>query len=83
MKSTDELVTLMKKIIAEEAKIPEEEIQASHSFFELGLDSITSIFMMEKLEQELSVSLNPMYFWDYPTLESYAGYLANHVIKSA
>ncbi len=83
MKSTEELIALMKKIIANEMRISEDEIHASHSFFELGLDSITSIFMMEKLEQELKVNLNPMYFWDYPTLETYAGYLANDVIKPA
>lgn len=80
MISQPELITLMREIISKETKIPLEEIEPSHSFFELGLDSISAIFMMEKLEQYLNVSLNPIHFWDYPTIEKYANYVVNEAL---
>lgn len=80
MKSPQEITTLLMKIISSETKIPIDEISPAHSFFELGLDSISAVLMMEELEKELGVTLNPMYFWDYPTIEKYASYVAQDVL---
>lgn len=81
MITEDELTKQIIRIISDESKIPIDEILPTHSFFELGLDSISAIFMMEKLEHELQVELNPIFFWDYPTIEEYARYIVNEVMS--
>ncbi len=75
MKNKADVINDLKKIIAEETGIDLKDIQNSDSFFNLGLDSIRCIFVMEKLEGKYGVTLNPIAFWDYPTIDTYADFL--------
>ncbi len=75
MKNKDEVRIDLKKIIAEETGIDLKDIQDSDSFFNLGLDSVRCIFVMEKLEGKYGITLNPIAFWDYPTIDTYADFL--------
>lgn len=75
-----ELLTLIKTAIADETGIAVTEINDTDSFFNLGLDSISCVFLMDKVEKQLKVELNPIYFWDYPTLDTYTEFLFNEVI---
>lgn len=70
-----EIIGIIKSLIAEETGISINEIKERDSFFNLGLDSVSCIFLMDKLEKKIQLDLNPLYFWDYPTLGTYADFL--------
>lgn len=71
----EELIEMIKKLIAEETGIPINDINDSDTFFNLGLDSVSCIFLMDKLEKKIQVELNPIHFWDYPSLDTYSEFL--------
>lgn len=75
-----ELINLLKSIIADETGIGIHEIADTDTFFNLGLDSVSCIFLMDKLEKKIKAELNPIYFWDYPSIDTYAGFLLENVI---
>lgn len=71
----EELTGIIKKLVSEETGISTGEIQDTDSFFNLGLDSVSCIFLMDKLEKQINMDLNPIHFWDYPTIDTYADFL--------
>lgn len=71
---------MFKSAIAEETGIAVAEISETDTFFNLGLDSVSCIFLMDKIEKKLNVELNPIYFWDYPAIDTYADFLLKDVI---
>ncbi|MEO1049232.1 MAG: acyl carrier protein [Bacteroidota bacterium] len=73
--SQEALVQFAKEKIAEELKIEVDEVDTDTTFASLGLDSITCIFFMEQIENYLDIRLNPIDFWDYPTVNSYVLHL--------
>ena len=75
MKTKTEILQLLKEEIASESGIPASEISDTASFFELGLNSISAVFILDVLEKKLKVDMNPLFFWDYPTVELLADYL--------
>lgn len=75
-----DLTTLLKLIIAEETGIAVAEISGTDTFFNLGLDSVSCIFLMDKLEKKLQVELNPIHFWDYPSIDTYVDFLLHEVL---
>jgi len=76
-----ELITILKSVIADETGIAVAEIADTDTFFNLGLDSVSCIFLMDKVEKILKVELNPLYFFDYPSLDTYADFLLENVIS--
>lgn len=76
-----ELITILKSVIADETGIAVTEIADTDTFFNLGLDSVSCIFLMDKVEKILKVELNPLYFFDYPSLDTYADFLLENVIS--
>lgn len=75
MKTKTEILQLLKDEIASETGISSSEITDSASFFELGLNSISAVFILDVLEKKLKIEMNPLFFWDYPTVELLADYL--------
>lgn len=75
-----ELIILFKSVIAEETGIAATEISETDTFFNLGFDSVSCIFLMDKIEKKLNIELNPIYFWDYPSIDTYADFLLQEVI---
>jgi acyl carrier protein len=73
--SESELTVIIKEEISKETKTPVSEIDAAATFYSVGLDSISAVFVMEELQNRVKVELNPMFFWDYPTIAS----LARHI----
>jgi len=75
MKTREEILQLLKNEIASETGISVSEISDSSSFFELGLNSISAVFILDVLEKKLQVEMNPLFFWDYPTVVLLADYI--------
>jgi acyl carrier protein len=75
MTTREEVIDMLKKLISDETRIAMDDIKETDTFFSLGLDSISCIFLMDKLEKKLHLELNPIHFWDYPTIRSYAEFI--------
>lgn len=70
-----DILLLLKTEIARETGIPVTDIADSASFFDLGLNSISAVFILDVLEKKLGIEMNPLFFWDYPTVELLAGHI--------
>lgn len=70
-----EIIDFFKEIVAKETSCQPDEIDINDSFHALGLDSINAIFVLDKLEIKYNISLSPLLFWDYPTIQSFSGHV--------
>ncbi|MTI38066.1 acyl carrier protein [Fulvivirga lutimaris] len=81
VENTQQIIEVLKRLIANEQNLPLANIQDQSSFFDLGLDSISAVYLMELAENELNVKLTPLDFWDYPTIEQFAKNIFNQNFK--
>ncbi|MFZ6000386.1 MAG: acyl carrier protein [Bacteroidota bacterium] len=75
--TTTEIQQIIIELIAKAQGIAAAEIRGNHSFPELGLDSLAAMFLLDDLEKKLGREINPMLFWEHPTIEKFAASLAN------
>lgn len=75
MKSRTEILSILKEHIGKETGISLSEIDDNATFYSLGLDSISAVYILDRLEKRLNIEMNPIFFWDYPTV----GLLADHL----
>lgn len=79
----DQLIQFFKTKIAEELRIPLDEIDPTIEFINFGMDSVNSIFVLQHLEKITGIELNPLLFWEYPTIESFSRYLAGEITQNS
>jgi acyl carrier protein len=72
----DEVKQCVVQAIADEMGLPPADIREDDSFFNLGMDSVSCIFVMERIENKLALELNPIYFWDYPNVKSLSQFIS-------
>src|SRR5688572_31576071 len=65
--------------LAHQLGLPEHEIDIREPFASYGLSSIATVSFSGRLEDWLGLELPPTLAWDYPTIESLAGYLAKEL----
>jgi acyl carrier protein len=65
--------------LSETLQIPPEEIDISASFDIYGLDSQAAVVLSGDLQEWLKRDLDPMIFFDYPTIEQLAKYLGEQI----
>lgn len=53
------------------------EIDEKSEFSSLGLDSVNGLFVLKALEEYLDDDVDPLAFWNYPTIESLSGHLSD------
>lgn len=75
LKSESELIQLVSGMVAEETQLELEQITPDKHWASFGLDSINSIYLLEKLENELGIDLNPLMFFDYPTIRTFSAHI--------
>ncbi|MEO9869476.1 acyl carrier protein [Ekhidna sp.] len=75
MRSLIEIQKEIKQVIASELSFNTDELDDTKSFHDLGLDSVNSIFLLAKMEEKLSVYIDPMSVYDNPTIKSFSEYL--------
>ena len=74
--TTAEIETWLVSYLAELLEIEPDEVDGSIPFDRYGLDSSATISMTADLEEWLSFELEPMLFYDYPTIERLSQHLA-------
>lgn len=70
------ILTRLKAIIAEEAGINTEELDSDISFVDFGIDSLLSITISSRVQDELGLNLSPASFSDFPTLNDVINHFA-------
>jgi len=58
--------------ISKETSISIPELHDHENFINFGLDSVNCIFLLDRLEKVFKLELNPVWFWDYPTIDTMA-----------
>jgi len=71
-----ELRSGVRAIVAEELRIPEDQIDLDRPFAEMGLNSVMAISIRRRLEQFVGVELSATMLFNHPTIESFSSYLA-------
>ncbi len=74
--STEELLLFIRTEIAAETGQPLESISEDLTFHQLGLDSLSAVLILHKIEVQYHIDLNPIHFWDYPTPLLFATFVA-------
>ena len=70
-----ELITYFKGLLSKELKIDPEKISEKDTFYDLGLDSVNSIFLIHEIEEKFNVDIDPIAIYDNPTLSSFSAYI--------
>ena len=74
-KSSEEIESWLGDSISEHLQIDPQKIDPQVSFESYGLDSSTAIILSGDLQEWLGCDLDPMIFFDYPTIEALTKYL--------
>jgi phthiocerol/phenolphthiocerol synthesis type-I polyketide synthase A len=78
-----ELQQGVRKILAGELRIPEDQIEVDRPFAEMGLNSVMAISIRRQLEQLVGLELSATMLFNHPTIESFSGYLATRLDPAA
>lgn len=70
--SLAEVRSLLLTEISKETSIEIAELHDHENFINFGLDSVNCIFLLDRLEKIFKLELNPVWFWDYPTIDTMA-----------
>ncbi len=69
----------LKNLLAKELHLSNENIEEDTPFVDLGLDSITGVTWIRKINQEYGVSISATKVYDYPTLFKLSQYVKKEV----
>lgn len=61
--------------------VDSQELAVDQPLVNYGLSSMTGMILSGDIEQWLGIELDPSVAWEYPTIESLAGYLAEEVMS--
>ncbi|WP_193199908.1 type I polyketide synthase [Nostoc sp. MG11] len=59
---------------------PSKSLDPQQGFFELGMDSLTSVELRNRLQISLGCTLSPTLIFDYPTMKTLINYLTQEVL---
>lgn len=76
VKDKDGIVRWMTDRLAAELGVRSDEVDVTVPFAALGVDSILGVSLAGELADELSIEVPATMFWDYPTIDQLAEYLA-------
>jgi acyl carrier protein len=64
------------KRIAAALKMREASVDASRTFFDYGLDSVTTVMLVASLEEWLGIVCNPEIVYEIPNIRRFAAHIA-------
>ncbi len=76
MIEASQLQSKLVEIIARTLNRVPSEINVDSDFPNLGMDSLAAMFVLDELEQTLQMEINPLLFWEHPTIRSFSAALA-------
>lgn len=75
MSPQEETEKIIIELISKSLNRSAEEISPDISFPDLGMDSLAAMFLLDDLERTLNRQINPLLFWEYPTIRTFAAAL--------
>ncbi|MBS1544456.1 MAG: acyl carrier protein [Bacteroidetes bacterium] len=75
----DEITVFVKQSIAEETGTDARSINPSAPLSSLGIDSLSAIVILNRIEDHYHTELSPLCFWDHPTVGEFTNFLCNHL----
>ena len=72
----------MVRWVARELKLPESSIDGVRSFFDYGLDSVTTVMLGAALEDWLRIDIPPELVYEVPEIRRFAAELARRAPAS-
>lgn len=75
-KGREEIARWLTDKLAEELQVSPDDLDVSEPFASLGVSSIVGVSLAGEVGEALDLHLPATLFWDYPTVEKLAGYLA-------
>jgi polyketide synthase PksN len=78
----EELINFIKIQIAEVCDVPIETIGINQEFSEFKIDSLEAIAIMSKVEELLNIELNPIVFWQNPTIASFSSFILENFLHT-
>jgi acyl carrier protein len=76
MRSKEELIKLLIATTSRELKVSPDTIDVHTNFNNMGMDSLSAMYILDTLEKELNVEINPLIFWEHPTIDGFANQLS-------
>ena len=70
--TVDDMLNYFKDLVHQETGMEIDKINIDSTFHQLGLDSISSVHLLEQVERHYHIRFTPLYFWDYPTIRTLA-----------
>ncbi|MFN6560885.1 MAG: type I polyketide synthase [Nostoc sp. ChiSLP01] len=58
------------------------QINPQQGFFDLGMDSLTSVELKQRLQKSLGCQIPDTFVFNYPTIEAVVGYIAEKVLET-
>lgn len=77
----EKLMNVIKKRISETVGLMPEEIEEDQSFLKMGISSIHAIKIINLIQKDLGIELNPAIIFEYETLEELVDYLLSEGVK--
>jgi acyl carrier protein len=78
-RSFEEIVDWLVDRIAKEMKVAPNELILDETFFNIGMNSLSTLIISGELAEFLELEeFNPSMFWDYPSIQK----LAEHLTES-
>lgn len=75
------IADFLKREVSKECEIPLADIDPHIPFIDFRMDSLKAVYIMDRLEKYVGEELSPLYFWDYPTIDSLSGFIETEILK--
>ncbi len=76
-----DLTANLKKYLSQELHMQEHEIDEDTQFIDLGLDSITGVTWVRKINEKYSLSIEATKVYSYPTLTQFSQFIKAEISK--
>lgn len=75
------ITAILKQLLADELHLQVEEIDEDAQFVDLGLDSITGVTWIRKINERYKLSIEATKVYSYPTLEQLSRYVRDQAVE--
>ncbi|TQV86003.1 SDR family NAD(P)-dependent oxidoreductase [Aliikangiella coralliicola] len=80
--NSSQVTTTLKKLLADELHMSTTEIDEDAQFVDLGLDSITGVTWVRKINDKYQLSIEATRVYSYPTLKEFSTFVQTESVKT-